>query len=48
MKTCSKCKQLKKLDEFSPNKEATDKKQSNCKQCKKEYAREKRLNYLWY
>ena len=33
MKNCSKCKQEKSLDEFSPNKQTQDKKSSWCKSC---------------
>ena len=37
MKTCSKCKEYKPLDQFSANNKKKDGKQSNCKECVKEH-----------
>ena len=41
MKTCSKCKKSKELDEFSRDARAADKKQSQCKACLRAYAKQK-------
>ena len=37
MKTCSKCKEYKPLDQFSAHNKKKDGKQANCKECVKEY-----------
>ena len=38
-KTCSKCQEVKLLGSFSPDRRATDGKQSHCRTCKREYQR---------
>lgn len=43
-KACTQCKELKPLDDFSPNKKAKDGRQSHCRQCHRIYSARWRAN----